>query len=55
MASPTSLHIASGNTVDNQLAVMMKDMLAQINIDVTIEPIDPGTQWERRTAGWTTT
>ncbi len=46
-----SLHTAAGNTVDNQLAVMMKDMLAQINIDVAIEPIDPGTQWERRTQG----
>jgi peptide/nickel transport system substrate-binding protein len=44
-----SLMIAAGNTVDNQLAVMMKDMLAQINIDVTIEPIDSSTQWERRT------
>src|SRR5829696_190667 len=44
-----SLMIAAGNSVDNQLAVMMKDMLAQINIDVTIEPIDSGTQWERRT------
>ena len=30
---------------------MMKDMLAQINIDVAIEPIDPSTQWERRTQG----
>jgi peptide/nickel transport system substrate-binding protein len=36
--------------VANQLAVMLKDMLAQINIDVTIEPIDPATQWERWTA-----
>jgi peptide/nickel transport system substrate-binding protein len=45
----TSLMIAAGNSVDNQLAVMMKDMLAQINIDVTIEPIDSSTQWERRT------
>ncbi|MGH2615073.1 MAG: ABC transporter substrate-binding protein, partial [Thermomicrobiales bacterium] len=45
----TSLHVAAGDTVGNQLAVMMKDMLAQINIDVAIEPIDPGTQWERRT------
>ena len=44
-----SLMIAAGASVDNQLAVMMKDMLAQINIDVTIEPIDSGTQWERRT------
>lgn len=44
-----SLQIAAGDTVANQLAVMMKDMLAQINIDVAIEPIDPGTQWERRT------
>jgi peptide/nickel transport system substrate-binding protein len=44
-----SLMIAAGNSVDNQLAVMMKDMLAQINIDVTIEPIDSSTQWERRT------
>ena len=42
----TSLMVASGDTVDNQLAVMLKDMLAQINIDVTIEPIDPATQWE---------
>jgi peptide/nickel transport system substrate-binding protein len=46
-----SLHIAAGDTVSNQLAVMMKDMLAQINVDVAIEPIDPGTQWERRTQG----
>jgi peptide/nickel transport system substrate-binding protein len=45
----TSLHVAAGDTVANQLAVMMKDMLAQINIAVAIEPIDPGTQWERRT------
>src|SRR5215212_5001568 len=44
-----SLMIAAGASVDNQLAVMMKDMLAQINIDVSIEPIDSGTQWERRT------
>ena len=45
-----SLMVASGDTVANQLAVMLKDMLAQINIDVTIEPIDPATQWERWTA-----
>ena len=45
-----SLMVYSGDTVDNQLAVMLKDMLAQINIDVTIEPIDPATQWERWTA-----
>src|SRR5215211_7424617 len=44
-----SLMIPTGNSVDNQLAVMMKDMLAQINIDVAIEPIDSSTQWERRT------
>jgi peptide/nickel transport system substrate-binding protein len=46
---PVSLMVASGNVVDNQLAVMMKDLLAQINIDVTIEPIDSAAQWERRT------
>ncbi|MDF3039203.1 MAG: extracellular solute-binding protein family 5 [Thermomicrobiales bacterium] len=46
----TSLMVYSGDTVDNQLAVMLKDMLAQINIDVTIEPIDPATHWERWTA-----
>jgi peptide/nickel transport system substrate-binding protein len=44
-----SLMVASGNVVDNQLAVMMKDMLAQINVDVTIEPIDSAAQWTRRT------
>jgi peptide/nickel transport system substrate-binding protein len=44
-----SLQIAAGATVDNQLAVMLKDMLSQIKIDVTIEPVDPGTQWENRT------
>ena len=44
-----SLMVRAGDAVANQLAVMMKDMLAQINIDMTIEPIDPSTQWERRT------
>ncbi len=44
-----SLQVAAGATVDNQLAVMLKDMLAQIKIDVTIEPLDPSTQWENRT------
>lgn len=44
-----SLQVPAGDTVSNQLAVMLKDMLAQINIDVAIEPIDPGTLWERRT------
>jgi peptide/nickel transport system substrate-binding protein len=46
-----SLMIPTGNSVDNQLAVMMKDMLAQINIDVAIEPIDQSTQSERRSQG----
>jgi peptide/nickel transport system substrate-binding protein len=46
-----SLMIPTGNSVDNQLAVMMKDMLAQINIDVAIEPIDQSTLSERRTQG----
>ena len=42
----------AGDTVGNQLAVMLKDMLAQINIDMAIEPIDSGTQWGRYTS-WT--
>ena len=29
------------------MAVMIKDMLSQINIDITIEPIDPSAQLER--------
>jgi peptide/nickel transport system substrate-binding protein len=44
-----SLMVPAGDTVSNQLAVMLKDMLAQINIDMTIEPIDPGSQWDRFT------
>ena len=50
-AFPPRCWCRAGERCANQLAVMMKDMLAQINIDVTIEPIDPSTQWERRTKG----
>jgi peptide/nickel transport system substrate-binding protein len=45
----TSLMVQAGDSVANQLAVMLKDMLAQINIDMAIEPIDGATLWERRT------
>jgi len=48
-----SLQVAAGATVDNQLAVMLKDMLGQINIDVTIEPLKASATYapgER--AGW---
>ena len=43
----TSLMVPAGDTVSNQLAVMVKDMLSKINIDVEIQPIDSGTLWDR--------
>ena len=44
---PVTLTVAAGAAVDNQIAVMMKDMLAQIDIDVAIEPTDPTAQFDR--------
>jgi peptide/nickel transport system substrate-binding protein len=45
------LAVAAGAAVDNQIAVMIKDMLAQINIDVVLDPIDPAAQFDRFTQG----
>jgi peptide/nickel transport system substrate-binding protein len=45
----TSLMVPAGDAVSNQLAVMVKDMLSKINIDVAIDPIDSGTLWDRYT------
>lgn len=44
-----TLTVAAGAAVDNQIAVMIKDMLSQINIDVTIDPTDPSAQFDRFT------
>ena len=44
---PVTLTVAAGAAVDNQIAVMMKDMLAQIDIDVAIELTDPTAQFDR--------
>ena len=48
---PVTLTVAAGAAVDNQIAVMIKDMLAQINIDVTLEPTDPTAQFDRFVKG----
>jgi peptide/nickel transport system substrate-binding protein len=48
---PVTLTVAAGAAADNQMAVMIKDMLAQINIDVTIEPTDPTAQFDRFVKG----
>jgi peptide/nickel transport system substrate-binding protein len=46
-----TLNVAAGAAVDNQIAVMIKDMLGQINIDVVVEPIDPTAQFDRFVQG----
>jgi peptide/nickel transport system substrate-binding protein len=42
----TTVTIASGDVVGVNLATIVKDQLAQIGIDVTIEQVDPATQFE---------
>jgi peptide/nickel transport system substrate-binding protein len=46
-----TLSIAAGAAVDNQIAVMIKDMLAQIGVNVTLEPVDPTAQFDRFVKG----
>jgi peptide/nickel transport system substrate-binding protein len=43
--------IPSGDTMAQQTAVILKDQLAQINIDVTITPVESGTWWEMWSGG----
>jgi peptide/nickel transport system substrate-binding protein len=47
----TELIITSGDTMAAQTAVILKDQLAQINIDVTITPVEAGTWWEMWSGG----
>jgi peptide/nickel transport system substrate-binding protein len=42
----TELIIQSGDSLAGQTAVIVKDQLAQIGIDMTITPVEPGTWWE---------
>jgi peptide/nickel transport system substrate-binding protein len=46
-----TLSIAAGAAVDNQIAVMIKDMLAQIGVNVTLDPVDPSAQFDRFVKG----
>jgi peptide/nickel transport system substrate-binding protein len=46
-----TLSVGAGFVVDNQIAVMIKDMLAQIGVDVVIEPVDPTAQFDRFVKG----
>lgn len=43
-----TLMVGAGDTVGNQMAVIVKDMLSKININVTIEPMDGSAMWDRR-------
>jgi peptide/nickel transport system substrate-binding protein len=47
----TELTIQSGDSIAQQTAVILKDQLAQIGIDLTITPVDPGTWWENWSSG----
>ncbi len=45
------LLIASGDVVHEQSAVLMKDQLAKVGVDVQIEKQEPGQAWESTVAG----
>ena len=45
------LILPSGNTLAQQTAVILKDQLAQIKINVTISPVEEGTWWEMWSGG----
>ena len=45
------LTIPSGDSLASQTAVILKDQLAKLKIDVTITPVDPGTWWELWSGG----
>jgi peptide/nickel transport system substrate-binding protein len=45
------LIIPSGDTMAQQTAVILKDQLAQLNIDITITPVESGTWWEMWSGG----
>jgi peptide/nickel transport system substrate-binding protein len=45
------LTIPSGDTLAQQTAVILKDQLAQLNIDITITPVEAGTWWEMWSGG----
>jgi peptide/nickel transport system substrate-binding protein len=46
-----TLSIAAGDAVANQIAVMLKDMLAQIGVNVTLDPVDPSAHFDRFVKG----
>ncbi len=43
--------IPSGDTLASQTAVILKDQLAQLKIDITITPVESGTWWEMWSGG----
>jgi peptide/nickel transport system substrate-binding protein len=45
------LTIPAGDTLASQTAVILKDQLAQIGIDITITPVEAGTWWEMWSGG----
>jgi peptide/nickel transport system substrate-binding protein len=45
------LLIASGDAVHEQIAVLLKDQLAKVGVDVQIEKQEPGQAWESTVAG----
>ena len=45
------LLIASGDAVHEQIAVLIKDQLAKVGVDVQIEKQEPGQAWESTVAG----
>jgi peptide/nickel transport system substrate-binding protein len=45
------LIIPSGDSMAQQTAVILKDQLAQLNIDITITPVEAGTWWEMWSGG----
>ena len=45
------LLIPSGDSMAQQTAVILKDQLAKINIDITITPVESGTWWEMWSGG----
>lgn len=43
--------VAAGDKVEEQIAVMLKDQLAKVGIDLTLKKVDPGQIWDMFTSG----
>jgi peptide/nickel transport system substrate-binding protein len=45
------LLVPAGDSIASDVGVIMKDQLAQLNIDVTVTPVESGTWWEMWSGG----